>query len=126
MFCVVKGFEVLGIGKIIDASGTTWTVEYFDSPALLGRETHNVAKSRITKKTLEPNTRVYYYNETTGRWLVGRVVEDATDGVYVRFPNRSDINLNHAQLFVRWKKPIADPLVYLANFVTETPYYAKA
>lgn len=126
MFCDVKGLEALGIGKIVDDSGAIWTVEYFDAPGNLGRRTHRVAKSRVEKKTLGPNTRIYYHNETTERWLVGRVLEHFADSVLVRFPNRSDVEFETAQVFVRWKRPIEDPVVYLANGLTETPHYATA
>src|SRR5712692_7554343 len=125
MFCIVKGQEKLGLAKMVDPSGNTWTVEYFDSPEPTGREVHRVAKSRIATRKLGANTRLYYYDVANRKWLVGRVLDDDGDVVEVRFSNRTDVSLNHEHVFVRWKKPISDPVVYLAHFVTETPLYAE-
>lgn len=126
MFCIVKGLEALGLGKIVDATGSKWTIEYFDSPGEFGRERHQVSKSRVVSKTLGANTRIYYYSSAKDRWLVGRVLDDFSEEVYVRFSNKTDVKLRHEDLFVRWKKPISDPVDYLANRITETPYYAEA
>lgn len=125
MFCIVKGLEKLGLAKVIDPSGDTWTVEYFDSPEPTGREVHRVAKSRVTPRNLGANTRVYYYDVVNRKWLVGRVIWDEEDAVEVRFAKRNDVSLNHEHVFVRWKKPISDPVVYLSHLVTETPQYAE-
>ncbi|TAK84806.1 MAG: hypothetical protein EPO20_13265 [Betaproteobacteria bacterium] len=125
MFCIVKGQEKLGLAKVIDTSGNTWTVEYFDSPEPSGREVHRVAKSRVTPRKLGANTRLYHYDVANRRWLVGRVVRDEEDSVEVRFAKRTDVSLNHEHVFVRWKKPISDPVVYLSHLVTETPQYAE-
>lgn len=125
MFCIVKGLEKLGLGKVVDPSGNTWTVEYFDSPAPAGREAHRVAKSLVTPRKLGANTRLYYYDIANRKWLVGRVMRDEEDFVEVRFAKRTDISLSHEHAFVRWKKPISDPVVYLSHLVTETPQYAE-
>ena len=126
MFCIVKGFEALGLGKIVDDAGNNWAVEYFDSPGKFGREVHHVTKSRVIAKSLGANTRIYYFSNANDRWLVGRVLDDFNEEVYVRFANKTDVKLRHDDLFVRWKKPITDPLVFLVNRIAETPFYAEA
>lgn len=126
MFCVVQGLEDLGLGKIIDTSGNTWTVEYFDSPLNLTHEIHHVPKSRVNRKLLGKNTRIYFLHSLTNRWIVGRVLQDNDDGVEVRFTDKKDVFLDYEQVFVRCKRPIADPTDYLANFITETPQYSQA
>src|ERR1700694_5335173 len=126
MFCLVKGREEVGLAKILDSTGSAWTVEYFDGPGANGREVRRVARSQIVKRALSANTRVYYYDDAMASWLVGRVLEDRVEGIDVRFSNKTDVLLGHAQLFVRWKRPIADPVAFLANMITETPQYAEA
>lgn len=126
MFCIVKGFEALGLGKIVDATGAKWAIEYFDSPGKTGRQVHLVSKSCIIKKTLGANTRIYYHSVVDDRWLVGRVLDDFADEVFVRFSNKTDVRLSHEEVFVRWKRPISDPVIYLANRISETPFYAEA
>jgi len=126
VFCIIKGFESLGRAKVLDAIGVTWKVEYFDSPAQKIRDIREVPKGRIVSKKLGANTRIYYQHEATGQWLVGRVLEDMGDGVEVRFTDKNDVFIDYEHLFVRCKKPIVDPVDYLANVITETPQYAEA
>lgn len=126
MFCVVKGKEFLGLAKLIDRSGNTHTVEYFDSPGINGRKIYQVPKSGIVEKSLCHNTRVYYYNDATSQWAVGRVLQDDIDHIEVRFPNMNDLVLSHESVYVRWKVPITNPVCFLGNIITETPQYAEA
>ena len=126
MFCIVKGLESLGHAKVIDTVGENWKVEYFDSPAQIVRDVRAIPKIRVLPKKIGANTRIYYQNETTGQWLVGRVIEGMDDGVEVRFSHKRDVFLNYEHLFVRCKKRITDPVDYLANVITETPQYAEA
>ena len=126
MFCIVKGQEGLGFAKVIESLGSEWTVEYFDSPADDGRHQHRVPKRQVVTKILGANTRVYYYSFATRQWLVGRVIQDIDEEVDVRFSNKVEIRLSHEEVFVRWKKAIVDPVVYLASGITETPQYAEA
>jgi len=126
LFCTVKGLESLGFAKVIHAIGTTWTVEYFDGPSLNGRKTQTVTKTKIVRRILGPNTRIYHHDEATGQWIVGRILQDGEDGAEIRFANRTDVFLKHEDMFVRWKRPIADPVEFLSRAITETPMYAEA
>ncbi len=126
MFCTVRGLESSGVGKVIDADGPVWTVEYFDGPALVERETLRVNKSHVVRKKIGANTRVYYSQNANGHWLVGRVLEDVGDGVEVRFSGKTDVSLKYDELFVRSKRPISDPVDFLAHSITETPLYSQA
>ena len=126
MFCIVKGFESLGFAKIIDADGESCKVEYFDSPSQIIRDVRTVQKAHILTKKLGANTRIYYQHAATGQWLVGRVLQDVEDGVEVRFTDKNDVYINYENVFVRCKKPIDDPVDFLANVITETPQYAEA
>jgi ATP-dependent helicase HepA len=126
MFCFIKGFERDGFGKLVQTDESKCLIEYFDSPAREGRKVREVNKTAVIPKKLGRNTRVYAYDEFDNRWRVGRVIEDDGDGLQVRFAHKEDAFLSYENVFVRWKKPIQDPVVFLANFITETPQYAEA
>lgn len=126
MFCVIKGQESRGKAKVLDAVGQNFKIEYFDSPGQKIRDVQLVDRATIVPKKLGANTRVYYYFAAKGHWLVGRVIQDSGDGVEVRFTDKNDIFVDYEHLYVRCNKPIADPLDYLANLITETPQYSEA
>ncbi|MBB5458754.1 protein DpdE [Paraburkholderia sp. Cpub6] len=126
MFCLLTDAEKDGLGKVIQREGSRAVVEYFDAPVVGGRHLVEVPLSSIKAKRLGRNTRVYTYNELSNQWRIGRVREDDGEGVEVRFANKIDVYLDYNQVFVRWKRPIQDPVVFLGKFVTETPQYAEA
>lgn len=126
LFCLVKGSEKDGLGKLVGLNDEGVVVEYFNFPGINGRFCISVPKSSIQAKRLGRNTRVYTYNEIEDRWSVGRVREDDGEGVEVRLPGKVDLYFNYEHVFIRWKRPIKDPSVFLANFITETPQFAEA
>ena len=115
MFCILKGSESLGHGKVIDQAGTNCIVEFFYSPVDAKRDVRTVPVTQIKPRNLGANTRIYYRDEVVGAWLVGRVLQDDGDGVAVRFTDKNDVFLPYENLFVRCKRPIEDPTDYLAN-----------
>jgi ATP-dependent helicase HepA len=125
-FCYVKDSEANCIAKVIEDCGSRLLVEFFDVPGPDGRVTREVAKSNVRLAVLGRNTRVYAYDEYKDLWSVGRVLEDDGDGLLVRFAHKVDTYLPYERAFVRWKRPIRDPLVFLAHQITETPMYAEA
>jgi ATP-dependent helicase HepA len=126
MFCFVRNAEIDGLSKLVHKDGSRAVVEYFDFPAGGGRHRMEVRGSSIIPKRLGRNTRVYIYDEVVNQWRVGRVREDDGEGIEVRLADKLDVYLGYEQVFVRWKRPIRDPVVFLGNFVTETPRYAEA
>lgn len=126
MFCCISNAEKDGLGKIVHVEGSRGIVEYFDSPAIEVRHRISVPVSAIRRKRLGPNTRVFTFDEISNQWRIGRVREDDGEGVEVRLTHKQDIYLPYEQVFVRWKRPIEDPVGFLGNFVTETPQYAEA
>ncbi|WP_169834632.1 protein DpdE [Pandoraea thiooxydans] len=123
---MVKNAERDGLGKVVHREGSQATVEYFDSPIAGGRRIVTVPLTSTTPKRLGRNTRVYVYYESADQWCIGRVREDDGDGVEVRLADKHDVYFQYGQVFVRWKRPIQDPVVYLGRFITETPQYAEA
>ncbi len=126
MFCYISGAEEEGLGKLVDKKDRSAIVEYFDSPSIDGRKLRNASATNIVPKKLGRNVRVYVFDEAHNEWLIGRVRKDDGDGIEVRLANKVDCYLSYDQVFVRWKRPIRDPVVFLGNFVTETPIYAQA
>lgn len=124
MFCLVKGFEDLGVGKVVKQLASVLTIEYFDSPSK--RQFRDATTANIVKKTLGPNTRVYLYDEPSDRWEVGRVLHDDGGSLEIRLSGRVDAVVPHDRIFVRWKKPITDPVEFLTCGIAETPQYAEA
>lgn len=126
MFCIAKGLEDLGTAKFLDADNQEATIEFFDSPAIEGRITRTVARASVIRRPLGPNTRVYFHDPEQNRWQVGRVLDDGDDSSLIRFANKMDRVVSHDYLFVRWRKPITDPTLFLSDGITETPQYADA
>ncbi|WP_244814748.1 protein DpdE [Caballeronia sp. Lep1P3] len=100
-------------------------VEYFDLPTDAGRIVREVEARQIVPKVLGKNTRVYV-SGAADRWRVGRVLEDDGEGIFIRFSHKNDAYVPYDHVFVRWKKPIEDPVLFLAQQITETPQYAEA
>lgn len=126
MFCIVKGLEELGTAKLLDADSRTASIEFFDSPGNEGRIVRTVARADVIRRPLGANTRVYYYEPLESCWQVGRVLDDGDDSSLIRFAHKSDREVPHNDLFVRWRRPISDPIAFLSHGVTETPQYADA
>jgi ATP-dependent helicase HepA len=124
VYCAVRGLEDFGLGKVIDQSAAAWTIEFFDSPSK--RHLRKASAAQIIRKTLGPNTRIYLGDEASERWDVGRVLHDDGSSVEVRLAGKNDVVVPHDRVFVRWKKPISDPIEFLARGIAETPQYADA
>jgi len=126
MFCWISSAEKDGLGKIVQLQGSKGVVEYFDSPANGVRHRVSVPVSSIRRKRLGRNTRVFIFDEVSNQWTIGRVRDDDGEGVEVRLAHKHDVYLPYDRVFVRWKRPIEDPVGFLGNFITETPQYAEA
>jgi ATP-dependent helicase HepA len=126
LFCTIHNAEKDGFGKIVQIEGEWVVVEYFDSPAIEKHPRVKVPQTSITPKRLGCNTRVFIFDERSNQWHIGRVRHDDGEGIEVRLAHKQDFYVPHEQVFVRWKRPIEDPVDFLGNFVTETPQYADA
>ncbi|MGN7610943.1 protein DpdE [Magnetococcales bacterium HHB-1] len=114
-----------GVGKIIDVSDKTATVSWFDSP-LTDPVDERIALEHLVTITLEQHTRVYWLDRHADRWRVGRILDADDTTAMVRFPNRKDLSLRLAELKVRWDKPLKDPSAFLAEQISESPFFSQA
>jgi ATP-dependent helicase HepA len=126
LFCRINDWEKFGLGKIIQVKDSTGVIEYFDSPANIVGHRISVPISTINRRLLGRNTRVFTFDEIANQWKIGRVRDDDGEGVEVRLAHKQDVYLSYDKVFVRWKRPIDDPVEFLGNFITETPQYAEA
>ena len=115
----------LGIGKCLRVSGDEVEVEYFDSVSATGR--HHVTTHRNRVKPVQVSLQRRCYWEDGGAWRVGRVVWHGKGEYGVRTPNSDlDIRVPEAQLFVRWNKPVDDPIDVLVAHGNESPYFHQS
>ena len=126
MFCFIRGAQRDGFAKFVGKEGGDGVVEYFDYPSVDGCKRKKVRITDVVPKRLGRNTRVHVFDEARSEWRIGRVREDDGEGVEVRLADKVDSYLPYDRVFVRWKRSIQDPVVFLGNFVTETPIYAQA
>ena len=121
-----------GIGKVVDARGSDVEVEYFVSPA--GPRVHRVTLpiTAVREVELSPQTRVFWFDPDHAAWRAGRVdgglvgaaaLRSTEDNYHVRFPNGQEARVPVSQLYLRWSHPIEDPTDYLADRVTDTPFF---
>ncbi len=116
----------LGIGKLVRTSGERATVAYFDVPGETRMYQLDVSVNDVRVVPLAEQTRVFRCDDATGRWQVGRIIDGHGPKCLVAFPNQVTADLPRAELYVRWRKPIASPLEFLIRQVTETPLFAEA
>jgi ATP-dependent helicase HepA len=130
---VLTESEPLGIGKLVNRSGNTAEVEFFESPfgPKLHRRCFKLGQIRAVELGLQ--TRVFWLDRATGLWRAGRVDGppvrtkadgDAEDVYFIRFPNHNDRQIPVSDLYVRWSHPVADPAEFLAAQVSDTPFFA--
>jgi ATP-dependent helicase HepA len=116
----------LGIGKLVRISGERCVVAYFDVPGETRPFQVDVPITDVRVVALSEQTRVFRCDEVTGQWQVGRIIDGHEPNCLVAFPNRVTDDISRADLQVRWRRPIANPMDFLIRQVTETPFFAEA
>lgn len=114
----------LGIGKVVELSGHRATVAYFDIPGEAQPFQINAPLTAVRVVALAEQARAFRRDEDTGRWQVGRIVDGDGATCLVAFPNQVTANLPRAEIQVRWRRPISNPIEFLIRHVTETPLFA--
>lgn len=121
-----------GVGKLVEARGADAEVEYFVSPAQHRVHRVRVPAAKVREVELSPQTRVFWHDIERSGWRAGRVdgglvrgeaLRSAEDHYHVRFPNGQEGRVPVSRLYVRWAHPIEDPTDYLADRVTDTPFF---
>jgi ATP-dependent helicase HepA len=116
-----------GIGKKVKSAAGSITLEFFISPAASERpnETFRNGQVQIISQ-LDPQTRVFYIDRTSGVWTFGRLMWQAEEECFVSLANGVTDQVNIADLFVRCNRGVPDPCELLATRLTETPYFHSA
>lgn len=119
--------RLVGVAEGVDRQAV---VEYFVSPAGPTIERRIFDIGRLRRVVLWPETSVFWFDEGTDSWRRGRITASEREGVppnqeiyRVKFPNGHEGSIPGPKLYVRWARPIGDPLGYLAARVTDTPYF---
>lgn len=116
----------LGVGKLVQLSGDRGVVAYFDVPGETRPFQLDVPIKDVRVVELMEETRVFWCDDETGRWRVGRIIDGHGPKCLVAFPNGVKADLSRTDLYMRWRKPIASPVEFLIRQVTETPFFAEA
>ena len=126
MFVRVLGHEstAWGIGKVEHQEDGLAHVSFFDSPVTESTKV-SVPETCLKPVILAPQTRVYWQDEETVDWRVGRMIDADHEVAEVQFPNKDIRILKVDDIFVRWDKPIKDPTDYLRHKINETPRFAQ-
>ena len=125
-FVRVKGHAcaTLGLGKIIEVSGRTATVSWFDSPLTESR-VEQIETRHLVPTVLGRHTRVYWLDYSADTWRVGRILDADDLRAEVRFADGHDRVLSVSELEVRWDRAIEDPVPFLAGQINESPQFAE-
>ena len=115
-----------GWGRIGAFNGQRVRVDYFESPARSLAASAWVELDDVKILSLPRQTRVYW--EEAGQWNAGRVIAgDADNGYAVQKPNLFyHQRVPTDNLWVRWSRPVDDPVQVLLTGASESPYFAEA
>ncbi len=118
--------EPKSIGKVVEQSGATVTVEIFRSPVAAEFDRVTAPVENLEPAELALQTLVYRRQGTN--WSMGRIVSRGVPGYFaVRFPNeREEIAVPTDQVFVRAPRFVDDPTSLLAAQVTSSPNFTEA
>lgn len=119
-----------GIGRVGAVEGEHLRVDFFESIAEEIAHSQGALAKNCWRARLEPQTRVYHRDSTSGDWLAGRVTGDRfpdSPKYFVHFPNQKwDQEVHESELRVRWDCPVRDPLQVLTTGGNESAYYGDA
>ena len=112
------------IGRLISVTDGVATVEFFDAPVPGGTQSVEVPVEEVHPVLLEEQTRVWW--DTGECWRVGRVVgppDENTPLYLIALPNQEHDELPGEDLFVRWSRPLEDPLRLLISRTPDSPFF---
>ncbi|MFG2105208.1 protein DpdE [Micromonospora chersina] len=117
--------QARGWGKIGAVDGENVRVDFFESPARPQVDAIWLPRHRVKFPPLPRQARVFW--EEDGQWHAGRVLAgDARTGYAVRkSKNFYDLPLDARRLWVRWSRPVMDPVEVLLAGASESPHFAE-
>ncbi|MFD8386981.1 protein DpdE [Streptomyces sp. NPDC059679] len=119
-----------GIGRVGAIDGEYLRVDFFESIAEEVAESRHVLARNCWRAYLEPETRVYFRDSTSGDWMAGRVTGHRLPELpkyFVQFPNQKwNAEVDESDLRVRWDRPVRDPLQVLTTGGNESAYFGDA
>ena len=118
---VVAPDNGLGIGKCVALEDGTATVEYFDSVAR--RVTREVDADDLIAVRLAHQTRCYVHDVEADRWRMGRVSRLKDGDRIIELPDQESTDVPQEHLYVRWTRPVDDPIETLKVKGQETVFF---
>ncbi|MFG2349648.1 protein DpdE [Streptomyces phaeochromogenes] len=116
-----------GIGRVGAIDGDMLSVDFFESVAEEVVHSQHVPAKNCWRARLEPETRVYWREPSTGEWLAGRVTGEHLPEYFIQVPNKKwNERASERDLRVRWDRPIRDPLQVLTSGGNESGYFRDA
>lgn len=117
--------NLLGAGKLIGAEGDELILEYFDTPGQADSDRYRESVPRGSAKPLKliPELRVFW-RDPHENWRSGRILEANEQGdIYVKGHEWEGFLLE-SKVFVRWDRPLVDPVGFGAAGLLESPLLA--
>ncbi|MCC2280251.1 restriction endonuclease subunit R [Streptomyces sp. ET3-23] len=116
-----------GIGRVGVIDGDMLRVDFFESVAEEVVHSEHVPAKGCWRARLEPETRVYWREPSTGEWLAGRVTGERLPDYFIQVPNKKwNERASEHDLRVRWDRPVHDPLQVLTSGGNESGYFRDA
>ncbi|MDV7245328.1 MULTISPECIES: protein DpdE [Rhodococcus] len=121
--CFVDFPDAPGLGKISSVGdGHSICIDFFESIAQPVAAT--VTVSECTHVEVPPETRAFWRDPDTHQWRACRVKGNSGSTYYVHFPNSAyDSAVEEPDLYVRWDRPVVDPVDVLVTGGNESAYF---
>ncbi len=124
---LVEFTEAPGVGRVGAIDGDLLRIDFFESVAEEVVHSQHVPATRCWRARLEPETRVYWREPSTGDWLAGRVTGERLPEYFIQVPNKKwNERASERDLRVRWDRPVRDPLQVLTSGGNESGYFRDA
>ncbi|WP_336031199.1 protein DpdE [Geodermatophilus sp. FMUSA9-8] len=113
-----------GVARVSATRDPEVQLELFDSAARPVAAQQWVDRADVRRCQVGVQTRVFWRDPTSGRWVAGRIVGGGPDEYFVRRPNAElDLRIPESEIRVRWIRPLEDPLAVLLSGGQESPYF---
>lgn len=122
---LISSENTFGAGKLVARDGENLVLEYFDAPGQdpSARYQESVSRRSLTRLTLSPELRVFWIDQQD-RWRSGRIIEsNEHNDIYVRGHEWEGF-VPEKKLFVRWDRPLSDPVGFGEVGLLESPLLA--